>query len=176
MSTRKPPLNNRGAKGLKRAGDKRYGRAAMSERLFSDAIPGSGKRGRRIRCFMEDCIALVGGEVSSIAMDYIRSAALVQWEIDQIEAAPELDLAKHQRLTSMRDRLLRFANVLGSGSHHPIDTLPTNEPEDDGAKPAPVDARGAALAEYFAAATKADEQRMLGLAELAAPANPEEAA
>ena len=108
-------------------------------------------------------------------MDYIRSAALVQWEIDQIEAAPELDLAKHQRLTSMRDRLLRFANVLGSGSHHPIDTLPTGQADDDEPE-AEADPRAAALAEYFAAATKADEQRMLGLAELAAPANPEEAA
>ena len=108
-------------------------------------------------------------------MDYIRSAALVQWEIDQIEAAPELDLAKHQRLTSMRDRLLRFANVFGCGSHHPIDTLPT-----PGRLTTMSPRQRQTLApprrEYFAAATKADEQRMAGLAELAARANPEEAA
>jgi hypothetical protein len=126
----RPPLNNhQGARGLKRAGEKKYGRAAMSNRLFSDAIPSKSKRARRVRCLMEDCIALAGGNVSALALDYIRSAAMVQWELDQVEAAPVLDRHEHRLLTSQRDRLLRMANVIGSSSHHPIDTLPESDGE-----------------------------------------------
>jgi hypothetical protein len=129
----RPPLNNhQGAKGLKRKGERKYGRAAMSNnRFFADTIPSKGKRARRMNCWIGDCIDLAGGNVSPIALDYLRSAAMVQWELDQVEAAPELDRHEHGLLTARRDGLLRRANVIASTSHHPIATLPGAANEDE---------------------------------------------
>jgi len=78
-----------------------------------------------------DYIDLAGGTVSSVALDYLRSAAMTQWELDQVEAAPALDRHEHRLLTSQRDRLLRKANVIGNVSHHEINTLPGAEPLED---------------------------------------------
>jgi hypothetical protein len=159
------PANNRGAKGLKRAGDKQYGRGRLSNGwYFSAAIPFNSRRGRRVRSLMDDYIE-ASGDASALALDFYRSAALTQWEIDQLEAAPELNINKHRLLIGQRERLLRQAGVIANPSHHDVPALP-GAPEDD--EDAPVETQAAQnLANLFAAAETADTRRMASL--LAAP-------
>jgi len=124
------PANNRGAKGLKRAGDKQYGRGRLSNGwYFSSAISSRTKRGRRLRSLIDDYVE-ASGNVSALAMDFYRSAALIQWEIDLLEAAPELNVAKHRALSGQRGTLLRQAGVIANTSHHDVPALP-GAPEDD---------------------------------------------
>jgi len=163
VNKQKPPINNRGAKGLKRAGEKQYGRAAMSNGwYFAKSIPSNSKRARRLRSLIDDYLEAAGGRVSALAMDFFRSAALTQWEIDQLEAAPELDRKEHRLLISQRERLLRQANVIATTSHHSVPALPeipeAPEAQEPAAKAAPD--KAAALAELFAAAETSDARRM----------------
>jgi hypothetical protein len=156
----KPPANCHGARGLKRAGQKQYGRGALSNGwYFASTIPSRSKRGRRLRSLIDDYIEAAGGNASALAMDFYRSAALTQWEIDLLEAAPELDITKHRLLIGQRERLLRQANVLASTSHHDVPRLP-EAPEVPEAATA---AKAEAVANLFAAAETVDARRIASL-------------
>jgi hypothetical protein len=164
---RTPPSNNHGAKGAKRAGDKQYGRASLSNGWFyAKSIPAHTKRGRRLRSLIDDYLDAAGGTASALQMDFFGSAAMVQWEIDQLEAASTLDVKEHRLLTGQRERLLRQANVLASPSHHDVPHLPE-------ATEAPTPDKATELANLFAAAEAADARHMASLltATNGAPAN-----
>lgn len=156
-----PPANNHGAKGAKRAGDKQYGRASLSNGWYFDrALPARGKRARRLRSLIDDYLEAAGGTASALAMDFFRSAAMTQWEIDQLEAAPELNVKEHRLMIGQRERLLRQANVIASPSHHDVPSLP-EVPEAPEASEADQDVQ--ALTNLFTAAEKADAQHMATL-------------
>ena len=92
----------------------------LGHRFIAATIPPKSKRARFLRTTLRGYIDLVGEEnLTPLAFSYLKSAAIVQWELDQVEAQPELNRKEHRVLTSQRDKLFRMVNLV-TMNHHSV--------------------------------------------------------
>jgi len=101
-------------------GSPKCGRTALGNGCpFDHRINGHSARGRRLRDLIADYTAAMGREPSNMELDFMRSCAVLHVEIDAMEHAPKLEIAKHRTAINARDMLLRRCGVLAAEWHHP---------------------------------------------------------